>query len=329
MSPIVSVIIPSYNAMAYLPDTLASVLNQTFQDFEVLIINDGSTDHITDWMSTITDPRVRCISQENRGLSEARNTGIQHAAGELLAFLDADDLWDVSKLEKQVQYFRQYPEAGVVYTWSQLVDEAGTPTGRLFASSAEGNIWEALLLDSDVISNGSSAMVRKACFDAVGVFDASLTSAEDLDMWLRITPQFPFKVIKEPLTLYRQAPGSMSKNRERMVRNLCVVIDRAFESALPEKLYLRDQVYAGIYLNLAWLKLDESNYPDAIQHGRQALFRSPQILFSQQFLRFGIATVLGRLFGPYAYKGFKGMTQLLRRQILRLSTQQNTSHFLC
>lgn len=101
--PKVSVVIPAYNAMSYLPETVASVLNQTFEDYEVIVVNDGSKDDIKIWIAQLADTRIKLISQENQGLSGARNTGIAHAQGEYVAFLDADDLWAPTKLEKQVQ----------------------------------------------------------------------------------------------------------------------------------------------------------------------------------------------------------------------------------
>ena len=206
----VSVVIPAYNCMAFLPATLDSVLKQTFSNFEVLIVDDGSPDQVGAWAAQVADARVRLISQANQGVAEARNTGIAESEGEYIAFLDNDDLWHPTKLEKQVHYFEANPTVGVVYTWTVLVDEQEQPTGRIFASQAEGNVWQALL-ESDVISNGSSAMVRRCCFETVGGFDRNLNFAADLDMWLRLTTHYPFGLIKEPLTLYRQHSNSMSK----------------------------------------------------------------------------------------------------------------------
>jgi glycosyltransferase involved in cell wall biosynthesis len=123
--PQVSVIIPAYNAMAFLPETLESVLNQTFTDFEVLIINDGSPDDIVEWASEIKDSRVKLISQENQGISGARNTGMWSSQGEYLAFLDADDIWEAKKLEKQVEYLEKHPDVGLVSSWISNVDRNG------------------------------------------------------------------------------------------------------------------------------------------------------------------------------------------------------------
>ncbi|MBD3561856.1 glycosyltransferase family 2 protein, partial [Planktothrix sp. FACHB-1355] len=112
--PKVSVVIPAYNAMRYLPATLDSVFNQTYTDLEILIIDDGSKDETVEWVAQITDPRVQLISQQNKGVSEARNAGIANARGEYIALLDADDLWEPTKLEKQVRCLEDNPAVGLV-----------------------------------------------------------------------------------------------------------------------------------------------------------------------------------------------------------------------
>lgn len=317
--PKVSVVIPAYNTMVYLPDTVESVLKQTCTDFEVLIIDDGSSDHIVSWASQLTDPRVKLISQENQGLSGARNTGITQAQGEYVAFLDADDLWEPTKLEKQVRCFEDKPAVGVVYTWTALVDEQDNPTGRIFASHAEGDVWQQLL-QTDVISSGSSAMVRRCCFETVGVFDRSLTSAEDLDMWLRIAIRYPFAVVKESLTFYRQHSDSMSKNRQRMLGNLRIVIEKTFQSVPLEVLYLRNRAYASIFLGLAWLAIDERDYKKAIDFRKQALLHYPQVRFSERCMRLSVAITLIRWFGAHSYDGIRSLTRNARRLMLGIAS---------
>lgn len=180
--PKISVVIPAYNAMTYLPETVESVLKQTFADFEVLIINDGSSDHIVQWASQVVDPRVKLISQENQGLPGARNTGIAQARGEYIAFLDADDLWEPTKLEKQVRCIDDNPEVGLVHAWMVLVDEQSKSTGKVMPSYAEGYVWNQLA-EKNVIAC-PSVMVRRCCFETVGMFDKSLRSLEDWDMWI-------------------------------------------------------------------------------------------------------------------------------------------------
>ncbi len=317
--PKVSVVIPAYNAMAYLPETLESVFRQTFTDFEVLIINDGSSDHIVQWVAQITDPRVKLISQENQGLPGARNTGIAYARGEYVAFVDADDLWQPTKIERQVRCLEDKPEVGLVYTWTALIDEQSNPTGRVYAFDAEGNVWEQLLV-GDPISNGSSCMVRRSCFETVGVFDRSLTSAEDYDMWLRIAARYPFAVVREPLTLYRQHFSSVSKNRQRMLQSLRTVIEKAFQSVPLEKLYLRNRVYAGINLDLAWLAIDERDYKKAAYFRQQALLHYSQLCYSEKCIRLSLAIMLIRWFGPQGYDGMRTLTRTVRRLVLSSAT---------
>lgn len=317
--PQVTVVIPAYNAMTYLPETVSSVLAQSFTDFEVLIINDGSTDHIQAWPATLSDLRIRLISQENQGLPAARNTGIREAKGKYIAFLDADDLWAPTKLEKQVHCLQADSTIGVVYTWTILVDESGQLTGRIFASQAEGNVWQQLL-ETDVISNGSSAMVRRDCFETVGDFDRMLTSAEDLDMWLRLAVHYPFAVVKEPLTLYRQYASSMSKHRQRMFQSLRTVIEKAFQTVPMEALHLRNRAYASVTLNQAWWSIGEGDCKTAKAWQQQARRHYPKIQFSEKYLRLQVAVFLTQLFGSNGYDGFRNWTRFIYRMVLNQQT---------
>jgi glycosyltransferase involved in cell wall biosynthesis len=317
--PKVSVIIPAYNAMAYLPETLDSVLKQTLTDFEVLIINDGSKDHIEQWATQITDPRVKLISQPNQGVSVARNTGIAQAQGEYVAFLDADDLWDSTKLEKQVRRMEERPEVGLVYTWTILVTEKGEPTEVLVASHAEGNVWEQLLVQ-DMMSNCSSAMVRRSCFKTVGGFDPNLSYCEDRDMWTRIAARYPFAVIKEPLTLYRRHPNNTTKNHKKMLQGMRQVIEKSFESVPLELLYLRNQTYGWMNIFTAWGYLEnEMNYREAIHYRRQAVLHYPKIRYTPIYLRLGLAIAITGWLGAENYTNLRELTRAIRRQ-LRLAT---------
>jgi len=157
----VSVIIPAYNAMKYLPETLDSVLKQTYKDFEIIIINDSSFDVIEQWAAQMENPKVKLISQDNQGAAGARNTGINFARGEYIAFLDADDLWEPTKLEKQVCALQENPEVGLVYTWVNRVDEKGKSIGKPFKSFLEGNVWEKLI-EKNVVAPSSECFVAPA-----------------------------------------------------------------------------------------------------------------------------------------------------------------------
>lgn len=315
--PKVSVIIPAYNSMKYLPETLESALNQSFQDFEVIVVNDGSSDETAEWVSQLTDPRIKLISQENQGLSGARNTGIENASGEYLAFLDADDCWESTKLEKQVLTLEDNPEVGLVYTWVALVNESGTPTGRIFKNYAENDVLENLI-EHNIVECGSVAMVRRQCFENCGVFDRDLRSfVEDWDMWLRIASRYPFKVIKQPLVYYRQHSNSASKNWEAMERSFNLVIEKVFASAPAELLHLKSKSYGFSNLCLAWKPLQsrEKDYRQAAYFRNRAIAYYPPLCLSKENVRISIAIALMKYVGVDRYGTLLSLIHALRRRI--------------
>ena len=313
--PKVSIVIPAYNSMSYLPETLESALEQTFTDFEVLIVNDGSSDHVEQWSTQLVDPRVKLISQENQGVSVARNTGIVHAQGEYIAFLDADDLWDPTKLEKQVIYLDASPAVGLVHTWMALIDQHGNPTGRVITSDTAGTVWRQLAEKNTVAC--SSVMVRRCCFERVGMFAPILHAVEDWDMWIRIASHYSLAVINEPLLLYRQHLENSSKNWQVMEQAFHLVIERAFESKPKELLFLKDRSYAYASLCLAWKTLQnkDSNYEQADRFREQALVYYSQLRYSQEYIRLSLAISMMRWFGADSYGKILSLAYSLRRRI--------------
>jgi glycosyltransferase involved in cell wall biosynthesis len=319
--PRISVLIPAYNAMNYLPETMENVLSQTFTDFEVIVVNDGSSDATEQWVSQIKDPRVRLITQENQGLAGARNTGIAHAKGEYITFLDADDLWEPTKLEKQLRVLEENPEVALVYTWVAFIDEMGKPTGRVFKNQAEGDVWKNLT-EHNIVESGSVAMVRRSCFEDIGLFDRNLGSyLEDWDMWLRIASRYPFKVVKEPLVYYRQLSGSASRNWEAMARSFEIVIEKAFSAAPSELQYLKNRSYGFANICLAWkaLQSQAQDWKSAASFRAKALAYYPWICFSQEFVRLTIAITLMCWFGADGYKRFLFYVYNLRQRIVAIA----------
>ncbi|GAB1545033.1 glycosyltransferase [Scytonema sp. NUACC21] len=311
----VSVVIPAYNAMPYLRETMESVLNQTFNGFEVIVVNDGSLDETENWVSQIQDSRVKLISQENQGLAGARNTGILHAKGEYIAFLDADDTWEPTKLEKQACILDRNPEVGLVYTWVAYINEQSQSTGKVFKNQSEGNVWKQLT-EHNIVECGSVAMVRRTCFEDCGVFDRNLGSyVEDWDMWLRIASKYPFKVVKEPLVYYRQRSNSASKNWEAMAQSFQMVIEKAFATAPMELQPLKNKSYAAANLCLAWkpLQSQQKEYKKSIYFLEQALAYFPKIRFSKEFIRLSVAVTVMRWLGADTYKQLLAIFHTLRR----------------
>jgi glycosyltransferase involved in cell wall biosynthesis len=315
-APKVSIVIPAYNAMTYLPDTLASVFQQTFSDFEVLLVDDGSTDRLQTWVAqTLSDRRVKLISQSNQGLSAARNTGITHSQSEYIAFLDADDLWHPTKLAQQVQWLDAHPTIGLIYNQTAQIDAAGTPTGRVLGSAIAGNILPQML-QRNIIDCPSSVVVRRQCFDRVGLFDRTLRSVEDWDMWIRIAAVYPFAVICQPLVYYRQHPSNMSKNWRVMEQSFDRVITKAFASAPPELQALKPKSLGSAALVLAWkaLQSQDRDCQLARKFQQQAIAHNPKLRTSSENLRLTIAIAILKWLGAERYSRFLTIAYALRRR---------------
>ncbi len=253
--PLISVIIPVYNGEKTIHETIKSVLNQTFSNFELIIVNDGSQDSTLEVISTIQDPRIKVYSYSNAGLAATRNRGISLAKGEYISFIDADDLWTVDKLESQLKALQENPKAAVAYSWTEHIDESS----QLFRSGPQqtfnGDVYARLLLE-DFIGNGSNPLIRAQAFDEVGNFDESLFAVEDWDMWLRLASRYHFVAVPYPQILYRMSINSMSSDVRKMEEASLRVIERAVAAA-PETIgHLRQASLGNRYKFLTWKALD-------------------------------------------------------------------------
>lgn len=236
-SPLVSVIIPAYNAEAFIQLTLESVLAQTYQNFEIVVVDDGSRDRTPEIVESFTqrDSRIRLLRQQNSGVAAARNLAIQASKGVYISPIDADDLWYPQKLEKQVRCIEEADESvGLVYSWSVYLNESGETIGRYIADQgytfAEGNVFNSLLY-FNFLDNASTALFRRSCIDRVGGYNCNLRDqnaqgCEDWDIYLRIAEQYSFRVVPEYLIGYRQYLGSMATN--------CPVMARSYELMMVE-----------------------------------------------------------------------------------------------
>jgi len=211
----VSIIAPAYNAESTILKTIDSVQQQTFSDFELIVINDGSNDRTLELLDTIQDPRIKIFSYQNAGVSVARNRGIAHAKGNFIAFLDTDDLWTSDKLELQLKVLQQHPEAGVAYSWTHYMDEKGKTFHANKPITFEGNVYANLIVEN-FLGNGSNPLIRRQAIESVGEFDPTVTPSEDWDFYLRLAARWPFVVVPKPQILYRQTSSSASSKIEVM-----------------------------------------------------------------------------------------------------------------
>ncbi|MBN1217552.1 MAG: glycosyltransferase family 2 protein [Anaerolineae bacterium] len=235
--PSVSIIIPTHNMARFIGEAIKSVLAQTFQDFEIIVVDDASTDNTAQVISKIQDSRLNYLfHQKNRGPSAARNTGIGAAKGEFIALLDADDLWLPTKLCKQLSLFQQDPNLGIVYCGAYEVDTTSQILRKYIPQKAwpkaGAEAFERIARRDDfIIAPLSSMTMRKACFDEVGLFDEQIVQAEEWDWTFRIAYKWNINFVPEPLVYYRMTGHFMPEKRlgRRLEEAHLTIIRRGFE----------------------------------------------------------------------------------------------------
>ena len=274
--PAVSVITPAYNAASFVAQTIESIRAQTFDDWELVIVDDGSTDGTTDIIGEYQerDGRIRLLHQANAGPSAARNHAMREARGEFLAFLDSDDTWDPEYLDRQLAIFRDYPDTHLVTGVARY--RGGPYDGRPMRSFVAG--YPVLTL-RDIIADDTAVFImtvfRREVFQTIGGLDESQWRSEDYDFWLRAaTAGFVFRRNPQPLGRYRVRQGSLSQNTVDMLRGILQTYDKvrpACPPGSPERAVLDVQVAyfeRELLLTEAKLALERRAFADAARHLR-------------------------------------------------------------
>lgn len=218
----VDVIIPAFNAAKYLPAAIESVVSQTFDDWQILLVDDGSTDNTADVVAPFLDrygSKITYIKQNNRGLPAARNTAIRASTSEFLALLDADDVWLPCRLSESLSVLQERPQAGLAYGLITHIDPAGRLGGTFQGNPrhSEGNIAAHIYMRK-VELPCPTITFRRRCLDEVGIFDETMRATEDRDLWLRIALRYEVAFVPKVLAYYRVSPNSMSTDPQRMLR---------------------------------------------------------------------------------------------------------------
>ncbi len=263
--PTVSVVIPAYNAARYVEDAVDSVLGQTFRDVEVLVVDDGSTDGTEAVLSRYGNA-IRYLRQENRGVSAARNRGIQESTGRYVAFLDADDMWFPEKLDRQIAALESSGQHRACYSAHVICTEALTPLA-VQRSVRHGSTLEDLLLRGNVVGTPSSVLCERSLFSIVDRFDPRLSQCADWDMWVRLATITEFLYLDEPLVTYRQHGSNMSADPALLERDSVRVLEKAFElPSVPHQVRAaRRTVFARNYMVLAGTYFYAHRYPDFVR----------------------------------------------------------------
>lgn len=264
-APTFSIVVPLYNTERYIAEALNSIAAQTFTDFEVIVVNDQSSDNGPAIAARFAnaDDRFRVVSQENRGLAGARNTGIRESRGRYIALLDADDLWESGKLEKHFAHLESNPGVGVSYAPSRMIDDDSNLLPAVQRPRLEG-VDAVHVFCRNPVGNGSAAVVRRAAFDDIAFtieapegerqcwFDESFRQSEDIECWCRIAATTPwtFAGIPEPLTRYRISSSGLSANTEKQFETWCRFRDKLKGLApdLVQKAGARAEAYQLRYL---------------------------------------------------------------------------------
>ncbi|MFH1413960.1 MAG: glycosyltransferase [Candidatus Omnitrophota bacterium] len=219
----VSVIIPTYNSGRYIEEAVASVLNQTYTNYELLIVDDGSTDNTVELLKKYKG-RFRYYYQRNQGIVAARNLALENSTGEFVAFLDADDLWLPEKLGVQMRVMREQPNLAFVYSCVYTIDESGK-TIRYWDNKDEKIMDFNRLYDKNFICC-SSVLLRRSCLERSGRFDPRVKMSQDWDLWLRLAKNFNFKFINQFLAKYRIHPSNISTRYEDRIRAIFFILSK-------------------------------------------------------------------------------------------------------
>ena len=213
--PVISIIIPTYNRSSFVQEAIDSVLAQKFVDFELIVVDDGSTDDTHSALKKY-NKSIKYIYQRNKGVSAARNTGVRESSGEWLAFLDSDDLWKPKKLTVQYNYLKDNPTCLICQTEEIWIKNGQRINPKKRHQKQSGQIFKASL--PLCIVSPSAVMIHRSLFEQMHGFDESLPACEDYDLWLRISCQYPIDLIQTPLIIKRGGHNDQLSNAPRLDR---------------------------------------------------------------------------------------------------------------
>lgn len=252
----ISVVINTYNSARFVRETINTVLKQTFSDFELIIIDDGSQDETLELISTIQDSRIQVHAYANGGIAKSRNRGLSHASGEYIAYLDHDDLWHERKLEAQLAALALNPQATLAYSWLEIMDESGQFVRFGPQIKVSGQVYEKFLA-KNLLYTASNPLMRRDALVSIGGFDETIYGADDWDLFLRLAEKYEFVVSPYYHIRYRVVRGSGSASVLKIERGCLQVIAKAFQTAPPELQPIKQAALGTVYQYLCFRTLEE------------------------------------------------------------------------
>ena len=300
--PKVSVIIPTYNREKFVARAIQSVLDQTYQDYEIIVIDDGSKDNTKDALKPF-DHKIRYFFQENSGISRARNRGIQESVGEYIAFLDSDDRWIPEKLAIQVEILDQNKNVGIVYSKMIILDEQGNPCGFKPEEKTGKNFLELMEIRGDIAT--STVITRKECFEKVGKFDLDLPPMEDFDMWLRIAKFYEvYEVEDATFAYYYEHKQQETSNTHKVYGGLVKLEAKILDMSKDAPRRIQNKVKRRLCMHqytLSRICYKEGKPSESFSHVLKSIARNPLVGLSFCKDNESIPGAMVKFFKPYGF----------------------------
>ena len=287
--PKVSIIIAVYKQIKDLSKAINTVLQQTYANYEIIVCSNNILANLED-LNLLADSRLRFVFNQSPDLFQAFNRGIFNAKGKYITFLNIQDRWHQYKLQKQVSCLEHYPKAGLVYSWMMQINSQDQSLEKVLKQDDSGWIQSDILQRNHI--SYQSVMVRRRCFEVMGLFDSKLNSIQDWDMWIRLSDRYRFVIIPEPLVFCQRKKICADETWLKMETNLQKAIEKAYSKVAIEASNLKkSHSYAYASLCLAWEVLNHHK-PDPViadNYFRQSLEHSLSISFSLNFIKMSIA----------------------------------------
>lgn len=268
--PIVSVIIPTYNRASFITKAIDSVLEQTFNDFEIIVIDDGSTDQTKEKLKPYQN-KIIYRYQENQGIAKARNQGLEIAQGDYIAFLDSDDFWKPEKIQKQIEFFDKHPAYGLVATQClvNIVDENLETLKYVQGEEVHYELTYEKIFQRPFIKT-PSVLIKKQCFQEIGTFNEDLRVLEDVDLWLRLAQKYKIGFINEPLTIYTRGHEKDRRDGLEVRINRLKISERNYDPDLISKKIYQKKL-SSLHAHIGKHYIQRGNIPEGKKELLQAL----------------------------------------------------------
>lgn len=299
MIPDISVVIPCFNSGETLAETVSSVLEQTWRNFELLVVNSSSSDNTSSILASFEDPRLKVINAPPGNVARNRNRGLAVACARFITFLDADDLWSKDKLEAQYQALKANPDAHVCYSWTDCIDEQGRLLFPASHASWEGHVCEKLLL-SNFVASGSNFMAYTDVVREMEGFDESLSNCQDFDICIRLSEKYKFVAVKRCQIFYRLRDNSMSRDLLGLEQSKNRILEAFFDRHPEQSLnHTKSKSYSNFYLflSLKALAVPYSQPHLSLRYLSRSLRWRPYILFCLDSYKIVARAIFGLIVG--------------------------------